>query len=152
MKHGSNHVKFFQHHGHGFSLINRCLAATAGFGIIGQRPFQLVGQAQVVDNQPARLVFKHPVDAGNGLHQAVAPHRLVDVHRMQRRAVEPRQPHIPHDHHLHRIARVFEPLGHGLTSQLAANMGLPFSAIRCGTGHDDLQHAFVIVLAMPIRP
>ena len=34
------------------------------------------------------------------LHQPVAPHRLVDVHRVHRGAVESGQPHVPHDHQL----------------------------------------------------
>ena len=68
---------------------SRCRSASACL--------QLVGEAEVVDDQAARLVAEHAVHAGDRLHQPVAAHRLVDVHRVQARRVEAGQPHVAHD-------------------------------------------------------
>ncbi len=84
----------------------RGLAGAAALGVGRQRLLQLVGEAEVVDDQPARLVLEDAVHAGDGLHQAVAAHRLVDVHRVQARRVEAGQPHVAHDHDLERVVRV----------------------------------------------
>ena len=42
---------------------------------------------------PAGLVAGDPVDAGDGLHEAMSTHRLVDVHGVERLGVEPGEPH-----------------------------------------------------------
>ncbi len=55
-------------------------------GVVGERLLELVGDAEVVDDQAARLVAEDAVHAGDGLHQPVPAHRLVDVHRVQARA------------------------------------------------------------------
>ncbi len=86
-----------QHHGDGLVLVERRLARAAALGVGGQRLLQLVGQAQVVHHQPAGLVLEHAVDARDRLHQPVAAHRLVDVHRVQARRVEAGEPHVAHD-------------------------------------------------------
>src|SRR2546427_6410282 len=36
----------------------------------------------------SRLVLVHTIDAGDGLHQPVAAHRLVEGHRLQARGIE----------------------------------------------------------------
>ena len=43
--------------------------ARRGLDVGGQRAFQLVGEAQVVDDEAAGLVAEHAVDARDGLHQ-----------------------------------------------------------------------------------
>ena len=48
-----------------------------------------MGQPQVIDNQPARLVFEYPVHPGDRLHQPMPAHRLIDIHRVQEGLVEP---------------------------------------------------------------
>ena len=53
---------------------------------------------------------EHAVHARDGLHQPVAAHRLVDVHRVQARRVEAGEPHVAHDHELERVGRVLEAL------------------------------------------
>ena len=58
-------------------------ALAAAFGISGQRRFKLVGESEIIHDQAAGLVPEDPVDAGDRLHQPVAAHRLVDVHRVQ---------------------------------------------------------------------
>lgn len=69
---------------------------------------QLVGQAKVVHHQPARLVLEYPIHPRDRLHQVVARHLLVRIHRVQARRVEARQPHVAHDHQLERVRRVLE--------------------------------------------
>ncbi len=99
---------FLQHQGDRLGLVDRGLPCASGLRIDGERLFQLVGEAEVVDNQPAGLVPEHPVDARDRLHEAVAPHRLVDIHRVQARRVEASEPHVAHDHDPEGIARVAE--------------------------------------------
>jgi hypothetical protein len=47
-----------------------------------KRLFQFIGQAEIIDDEAAGLVLEHAVDAGDGLHQPMAAHRLVDIHRV----------------------------------------------------------------------
>ncbi len=94
-----------EHHGDGLVLVDRGLAGAAALGVGRQRLLQLVGEAEVVDDQAAGLVLEHAVDARDRLHQPVAAHRLVDVHRVQARGVEAGQPHVAHDHELERVRR-----------------------------------------------
>ena len=81
----------------------------------GQGMFQLVGEAEIIHHQAAWFVAEDPVHPRDGLHQPVAAHRLVGIHRVQARRVEAGQPHVAHDHDAERVLAVFEP-----TRQLAA--------------------------------
>ena len=99
-------------------------------GVIGERLLQLIGQAKIIDDEPARLVLEHAIDASDRLHQAVPLHRLIDVHRVQAGSVEPGQPHVADDHELQRILRVLEPLRELFARFLVPNMRLPTSADR----------------------
>ncbi|MNF12545.1 hypothetical protein D3C80_2140730 [compost metagenome] len=67
-------------------------------GVLLECHFQLVGNANVVHHQAALLVFEHTVDAGNGLHQIVSLHGLIDVQRMHAGSVKAGQPHVANDH------------------------------------------------------
>ena len=118
----------------------------AALGVGGQRPLQLVGEAQVVDDEAAGLVPEHAVDPRDGLHQPVAAHRLVDVHRVQTGRVEAGEPHVAHEHDPERIGGVAEPLGQRLAPGLVADVGLPVWRVRCLPRHHDLQHAAVVVV------
>ena len=71
-------------------------------GVIVHRPFQRGGDAHIVDHKAALLIAKNSIDAGNGLHEIVAGHGLIDIHRGQRRHVKASQPHIHHDGDLQR--------------------------------------------------
>ena len=95
-----------QHYRDRLVLVQRCTASASAFRVGGQRLSQVLGQSQVIDNQAAGLVLEHSVHAGNGLHQAVPAHRLVNVHGVEARRVEARQPHVPHQHDFQRVARV----------------------------------------------
>ena len=50
-------------------------------GVGGERMFQLIGEAEVIDDQAAGLVAEDAVHARDGLHEPVAAHRLVGIHR-----------------------------------------------------------------------
>ncbi len=99
-----------QHQRDRLGLIDRRLAGAAALGVGRQRLLQLVGEAEVVDDQAAGLVLEDAVHARDRLHQPVPAHRLVDVHRVQARRVEAGQPHVAHDHDLERVVRVAEAL------------------------------------------
>ena len=95
-------------------------------------------QPQVVHDQAARLVAEDAVDAGDRLHQAVPAHGLVDIHGMQRRGVEARQPHVADDGDLKVVLGGAKALGQRLTLGLVADVRLPLFLVRRGAGHDDL--------------
>jgi hypothetical protein len=59
----------------------------------GQRLAQALEHAVVVDDQAVFLAAAHAVDAGDGLHQRMALHGLVQVERGQAFHVEAGQPH-----------------------------------------------------------
>ena len=109
-------------------------------------------QAEIVDDEAARLVPEHAVDAGDGLHQAVPAHRLVHVHGVQARRVEAGEPHVAHQHDPKRILRIPEPLRQRFSARLVADVALPVRRVRCGSGHDDLDAALRIVVVPPVRP
>ena len=77
-----------QHRPDRLLLVQRGLPRAAALCIRCQRPLQFVGQSQVIDDQSARLVPEHAVNPRDGLHQPVAAHRLVHVHRMQAWRIE----------------------------------------------------------------
>jgi hypothetical protein len=91
------------------------------------------------------LSLEHAVDASDGLHQAVALHRLVHVHRVQARRIEAGQPHIAHDDELQRIFRITSALGEQIASHLVADVLLPCRWIAGCAGHDDLHGAGLVV-------
>ena len=112
---------------------------------------QLGSEAEIVDDEPAWLVLEHPIDAGDGLHQAVAAHWLVDVHRVQARRVEPREPHVAHEHGAQRVVRVAEALRERLAPRLVADVLLPIRRVRGRARHHHLDRALVVFLVLPLR-
>lgn len=52
-----------EHQGDSLALIDRCAAGAAALGVGRQRRLQLVGQSEVVDNEPARIIAEHAVHA-----------------------------------------------------------------------------------------
>ena len=98
--------------------------------ILAKGALQVLGDADIVDDQPRGLVAKDSVHPGDGLHQPVAPHRLVDVHRVHGGTVEAGQPHVPHDHQLQGVLRILRPLGQQVAPGLSPNMRLPGFRVR----------------------
>jgi hypothetical protein len=139
-----------QHHRHGLFLVERRLAGAAALGVGRQRLLQLVGEAQVVHDQAAGLVLEHAVHAGDGLHQPVAAHRLVDVHRVQARRVEAGQPHVAHDDELERVFGSLEALGQRLAPRLVADVRLPVAGSEAEPVITTLIAPLLVVVVVPV--
>ena len=92
--HGLHDLVLLKQHGNRFGLIDPGLTLI-GTGILAESVFKVLGDPDVIDNEASGLVAENPVYPGNGLHQSVALHGLVDIHRMHRRRVEPRSATYP---------------------------------------------------------
>ena len=124
----------------------------AALGVGGQRLLQLVGEAEIIHDQPARLVLEHAVHAGDGLHEAVAAHGFVQIHRVQARRVKAGQPHVADDDDLERVFAVLEPFRQRLPARFVADVILPFERVAGRAGHHDFHHALFVVPVMPLGP
>ena len=152
MEQPAAHLVLLLHHRHRLILVERRPPLTAALRIRRQRPLQVLGQPQVVHHQPARLVLEHPVHAGDRLHQPVPAHRLVDVHGVQARRVETRQPHVPHQHDTQRVVGVPEPLREILPPRLVPDVRLPLQRVGRRARHHHLHGPLAVVVVMPLRP
>ncbi len=79
MQHALRYFEFFEHRGDGARGVERCVSLAAAFGVGGEGVFELVGEAEVVDDEAAGFVAEGAIDARDGLHEAVALHGLVDL-------------------------------------------------------------------------
>ena len=121
-------------------------------GVGGECFLEVLGDADVVDDEAGRLVLEGPVDPGDRLHQASAAHRLVDVHGVHGWGVEAGQPHVPDDHQLQRIARIGSARLHGTALLLVADVRLVRRRVGGVAGHDDLDDPLGVVVAVPLGP
>ena len=80
----------------------------------------------------------------------MSAHRLVNIHSVQARRVETREPHIPHQHDLKRIAGVSEPLGKLLPPGLVPDVWLPIQWVGGRAGHHNLYRAFAVIIVVPV--
>src|SRR5579884_3727946 len=113
------------HYRHGLALVDGGLSRATAFGVGRDRGLELVGEPQVVDDEAAWLVPEDPIHPGNRLHQPVGPHRLVQVHRVEGRGIEAREPHVADDDELEGIGWIAEAVGEELPALLAADVRLP---------------------------
>jgi hypothetical protein len=120
MEHGPDDLVLLQHDGDGLVFVNTRLVLI-GLGILREGVLEILGNADVVHDKAGGFVAKDAIDAGDGLHQAVAAHRLVHIHGVHAGRIEAGQPHIADNHEFERIARVLSPLRH----KLAAGLGTP---------------------------
>jgi hypothetical protein len=67
------------HHRHPLGLVDGGTPRAAALGVGGERCIEFVGQPQVAHHQAAGLVVEDPVHPGDGLHEPVGAHRLVQV-------------------------------------------------------------------------
>ncbi len=111
-----------QHDRYGLFLVDGGLTLAAALCVVRQGILKLVGKTKIIHHKTAWLVLEHPVYPRDGLHQSMAPHRLVYVHRMEARRVKTRQPHVADDHHLERLLRVLEALCQFLAARLVADV------------------------------
>ena len=124
-EHRADDLVLLQHHSDGFSLVYCGLTLTAGFSVGRQRFPQGFGHTEIVHHQAAGLIPEDPVDPGNGLHQGVAFHGLIQVHGVQRGDIEAGQPHIAHNDHSQRVIRVLEALFDLFALGFGADVRLP---------------------------
>ena len=152
MEQAAADLVLLQHHGHRLGLIQRGLPGAAALRVGRECALELMGEPEVVDDEAARLVPEHPVDARDRLHQPVPAHRLVDVHRVQAGRIEAGEPHVAYQHHLKRVGRAAEPFGQRLPAGLVADVRLPVERIGGGARHDHLEPSVVVILVMPLGP
>ena len=96
-----------------------------------QRLAQALQHAVVVDDQAEILAWIDTVRPGDGLHQRVGLHRLVDVERREALHVEAGQPHGADDGDAERMLRVLE--GVSTSTRLPSAVSKPcFIRARCG--------------------
>ena len=117
MEQAAADLVLLQHHRHRFLLIKRGLSSATAFGVGCQCTLELVGEADVIHHESARLVPANSVDARNGLHQPMAAHRFVHIHGVQTRCIETSEPHVAHQHHPQRVTGVTEPFGQRLATR-----------------------------------
>jgi hypothetical protein len=87
---------------------NLGFAAVVTQRVLRQGFAQALEHAVVVHDQAKVLAGVHPVGAGNGLHQRMRPHGLVDVERRQAFHVKPGEPHGAHHGNAERVPGVLE--------------------------------------------
>ena len=116
-------------------------------GVLRQRLAQALEHPVVVHDDAAVLAGIHAVGAGDGLHQVVRLHRLVDVERRQALDVEAGQPHRADDGDAEGVLRVLEGVLHGhplAVRRLEA--GLHHHAVR-----DDVEAPLLEVAHLVLR-
>ena len=131
-----------QHHGDGLGGVKGRVPLAAALGVGDERFLELIGEAEVIHHQATRLVAEDAVHAGDGLHEAMALHRLVGTHGVQAGRVEAGQPHVSHDHDLEGVFGVLEPIRQVAPGVFAADVFLPIRAVLRAAGHHDLQRIF----------
>ena len=150
----AHHVEMFLHFGEHRADLVRHFALAAVARVALRRFFQLVGQADVIDHQPAvvtAFVFEDAVYPRYRLHQVVPLHGFVEVHGVAAGRIEAGVPHIAHDDHLQRVVRVFEALFQCLFLFAAVEVRLEFGRVARRTSHDDFNRAAVHIVAVPLR-
>ena len=96
-----------------------------------QRLRDVVENAKVVDDEPVGLqIAAGAVGAADGLEQGVVPQRLVQIHRLQYRRVEPGEELGRDDQELQRIVRIAEAIEQ-LLLLVAAPVVWPVAAGPC---------------------
>ena len=121
----------------GLSDVHIAVVAAVPLRVLIHGCFQRRGDAHIIDNEAPLLVLKHSVDPGDGLHQVVAGHGLVDVHGGQGGYVKACQPHVHHNGDFHRVVVVLEFSGQLLLVALCADNRLPLLRVVVAAGHDN---------------
>ncbi|MNG07065.1 hypothetical protein D3C84_903510 [compost metagenome] len=122
MQQAAQHIELFFQQRIRLMGIHRWPATAFAGGVLLECRFQLVGDADVIHHQAALLVLEHAVYPGDGLHQVVALHRLVDVQGVHARRIETGQPHVPHNHQPERVLRVLEAFLQAFFHLMAVDM------------------------------
>ena len=129
-------AEFFQELGMGrFGHVGISVVGFIPACVIIHRLLQGGSDAHIIHHQPPFLVAEHAVDAGNGLHEVMAAHRLVDIHGRQGGHVKPGQPHIHHNGDFHRAVIILELPGQFIFVALVADDFPPFFRIIISGSH-----------------
>ena len=88
-------------------VLDRCFTPLAR-AVDRQRLFQRREDVGVIDDDAAVLAGEDPVGAGDGLHQRVVAHRLVEIHRRAARRIEAGQPHGADEDQAQRVVSLLE--------------------------------------------
>ena len=83
-------------------------ASTITLGKSRQCPSQAFDHAVVIDDQSMLLAAANPINAGDGLHQGMALHRLVQIQSGQAFHVEAGQPHRANNRDAERVVCLLE--------------------------------------------
>ena len=151
VQHAAQDVELFRQHRVRLGSIHRGAATALAGGVFLEGRLQLVGNPDVVHHQTALLVLEDAIHPGDGLHQVVALHRLVDVERMDTGRIEAGQPHVAHDDDLQWVCRVLEALFQALLDLAAVDMGPQQGLVAGRAGHHDLDGALFRVGVVPLR-
>ena len=145
-----NEVQLFEQDLYGrIGIDARILPVT--FRILGKSLFQTVGNADIVNDQAALFILENPIHAGDGLHEVMSFHGLVDVHRMHAGHIKAGQPHIAHNHELQLVLCIFHACSQSFARLFRPDKGLPIRRICRAASHDDLDLPLHEVIAVPIR-
>ena len=126
------------------------MAFASALGVGSECLLQLIGEPEIIDDEPTRLVTEDPVHPSDCLHQPMPSHRLVGIHGMEAGSIESCQPHVPDDHDPERVLTVLESIGEFPALLLVADMLLPLGAIAGTAGHHDLHHTGFSLLGIRI--
>ena len=96
---------------------------------------QCRGNTNIVDDKTALLVPEDTIYPGDRLHEVVAGHRFIYVHRCQRRHIKAGKPHIHHDNDLQRTGIIFKLLGKFFFITFIADDFAPLFRILVALGH-----------------
>src|SRR5690349_13443716 len=118
MEEGATPLVSLEHRRDRLALIESELSLSLALRIRDERFPQLIGEPEIVDDEPTRLIAEDAIDARDRLHEPVPPHGLINVHRVHAWGVEAREPHIAHDDDLERVVRIFEALGETFATTL----------------------------------
>jgi hypothetical protein len=88
------------------SIGERRLAEGARAGVDGERLVEVAQDIDVGDDEPVVLAGEDAVGPGNGLHQGLVAHRLVEVDRRARGDIEPGRPHRAGERDVELVLRV----------------------------------------------
>ena len=105
-------------------------------GIIVHSLLQCTCDTDIINDQTALFITEHSVDTGDSLHQIIAHHRLIDIHRCKGRHIKACQPHIDHDSNFQRTVIVLEFCCKLLLVALVADDTVPFFGIFVRSRHD----------------
>ena len=99
--------------------------------------FQGRSNPHIINNETAFFIPEHPIYPGDGLHQIITPHWLVNIHGSQRRNIKACQPHINHNGNLKWAVIVFEFFRQFILMVFISDNFCPFFWILIGPSHND---------------